>query len=518
MYHSPSKVKTKKRGLPPHVLYVLASALCLGLLVIMWNVYQLKMMQEAHFNGHGPYPGAQAQVAEASAGSVDSYRRPVVWIHAKHVNSGYLKHVMSVFERAGYIRGDAQSSWDVLWAHDYPFKELAAVMASLKPYQKVNHFPGTGFITNKVYLATSDIAYIPKAYQMPGQRDAFLVETKQNPDTLWVQKSSSHRGIKVKSIADLDLYAANTFIQQYISKPYLIDGKKFDLGFYVTLTSVDPLRVYVLHDEMLVRFCAKEYNPIDFGDVNKYVVGDDYTPVWKMPSLQKYYQEYNYNFMETMNGYWRSKGEDPDKVYRQIYEAIRGVFVSKYPQLLSAIQRHENKHVFFELMRFDFVLDEELNVFLMEVNMSPNLSSAHFTENIHLYERVVYNVLSVNGVARNVPSSLKNSDSRERGMQVSTKEILVKPDLCSSEKCFTCEKEECRICYKCLSPPQRLMLQDAFLEHNNRQSMRRVYPVAVAQDHAKYYDITSDGSLHENDQIMREWFIAKCAQDLSFCQ
>ncbi|XP_041469069.1 probable tubulin polyglutamylase ttll-15 isoform X2 [Lytechinus variegatus] len=518
MYHSPSKVRTKKRGLPPHVLYVLASALCLGLLVIMWNVYQLKMMQEAHFNGHGPYPGAQAQVAEASAGSVDSYRRPVVWIHAKHVNSGYLKHVMAVFERAGYIRGDAQSSWDVLWAHDYPFKELAAVMASLKPYQKVNHFPGTGFITNKVYLATSDIAYIPKAFQMPGQRDAFLVETKQNPDTLWVQKSSSHRGIKVKSIADLDLYAANTFIQQYISKPYLIDGKKFDLGFYVTLTSVDPLRVYVLHDEMLVRFCAKEYNPIDFGDVNKYVVGDDYTPVWKMPSLQKYYQEYNYNFMETMNGYWRSKGEDPDKIYSQIYEAIRGVFVSKYPQLLSAIQRHENKHVFFELMRFDFVLDEELNVFLMEVNMSPNLSSAHFTENTHLYERVVYNVLSVNGVARNVPSSLKNSDSRERGMQVSTKEILVKPDLCSSEKCYTCEKEECRICYKCLSPPQRLMLQDAFLEHNNRQSMRRVYPVAVTQDQAKFYDITSDRSLHENDQIMREWFIAKCAQDLSFCQ
>lgn len=516
MYHNPSKVKPKRRGLPPHVIYVLASALGLGLLVIMWNVYQLKVMQEAHFVGHGPYPGAQ--VAEASGGTVDSYRRPVVWIHAKHVNSGYLKHVMAVFERAGYIRGDAQSSWDVLWAHDYPFKELSAAMATLKPYQKVNHFPGTGYITNKVYLATSDIAYIPKAFQMPNQRDAFLLETKQNRDTLWVQKSSSHRGIKVKSVEELDLYAPNTFIQQYISNPYLIDGKKFDLGFYVTLTSVDPLRVYVLHDEMLVRFCPTVYNPIDFADVNKYVVGDDYTPVWKMPSLQKYYQDYNYNFMETMNAYWRSKGNDPERVYRQINEAIRGVFVSKYPQLVSALQRHENKRVFFELMRFDFVLDEELNVFLMEVNMSPNLSSAHFTDNIHLYERVVYNVLSVNGVARNVPFSLKNSDSKERGMQVSMKEILVKSDLCSSKSCNTCEQEECRICYKCLQPPQKMMLQDAYLEHNNRRSMRRVYPEAITHEQAKNYDISSDGSLHENDQIMREWFAAKCAQDLSYCQ
>ena len=41
------------------------------------------------------------------------------------------------------------------------------------------------------------------------------------------------------------------------------------------------------------------------------------------------------------------------------------------------------------MVRFDFALDEDLNVYLMEANMSPNLSSNHFAPNKLLYEQVV---------------------------------------------------------------------------------------------------------------------------------
>ena len=46
----------------------------------------------------------------------------------------------------------------------------------------------------------------------------------------------------------------------------------------------------------------------------------------------------------------------------------------------------------------DFVIDEDLKVYLMEANMSPNLSSAHFPANALLYEQVgsylIFNHLS----------------------------------------------------------------------------------------------------------------------------
>lgn len=50
------------------------------------------------------------------------------------------------------------------------------------------------------------------------------------------------------------------------------------------------------------------------------------------------------------------------------------------------------------MMRFDLIVDENLRVYLMEANMSPNLSSAHFPQNTLLYEQVIYNMLNLVGI------------------------------------------------------------------------------------------------------------------------
>ncbi|CAD5115239.1 DgyrCDS4231 [Dimorphilus gyrociliatus] len=386
----------KKIKRPSALFQIVIVALVLGSFVTFLNIYELRKLQMDHLNLHIANPEA---VSESF-----SKKSPVYWIFGKQIDSGYLDHVMRVLERVGYVRGTNNSNWDLLWAHDYPFGSVKG-LDSLKSHQMVNKFPGSGWITNKLSLATSNIKQAPKAFKIPSEKDAFFKYAKKYPLKKWVQKSNNHRGIRIRSVDELDFSTGNTFVQEYIDNPYLIDGKRFDIGIYTTLVSVDPLRVYIFDGDWLMRYCAKDYYPFDAADVKKYVVGDDYTPTWKMPSLKKAYTDLMFTHRESFFHFVRSKNDSVIKLTNQIHEAIRNVYISKVSSLIRSMSSYGGTSNFFEMVRFDFVVDKDLNVYLMEVNMSPNLSTAHFSQNRLLYEQVLYSMFSLTGVAKTVANN-----------------------------------------------------------------------------------------------------------------
>lgn len=451
----------------------------------------------------------------------EKVRKPTYWIYGEG-GEGQWVHVNKVLKRLGFDRvtENESSTADLLWAHDYPFTKLRSKILELKPHQKVNHYPGCGFLTNKVDLATSKLKYIPSAFKLPQDRDEFKTFAEKNPDKRFVVKHHQHRKIKIKRVEEIDFNDNLTFVQEFIENPLLVDGHKFDIGVYTIITSIDPLRLYIYYGDILFRYCPQKYYPFDPENVDKYIVGDDYIPTWEIPSLSRYYNALGYGMKASFDAFMRNSGKDPQTVWDQVEDAIRLAALAKEPLMKEVVQRFKNnKQAFFEMARFDLMVDANLKVYLMEANMSPNLSSAHFKQNFLLYEQVIYNVLNLVGVGHYLSrDSFMKRDHETEIMLSEYKNIMVNSEVCGAVPCSeTCAPVECQLCKPCLSNSDIADLHRAYREHVNRGDTKRIFPVEVIDVKKPIDDDESYQKLSPRNQLMTKWFRAKCSTDSNWC-
>lgn len=491
----------------------------------------------------------------------------VAVVSGRVLAGGHLSHVLAVFERFGFsvdttsfpANGSHSSSprgreFDVLWTHEYPFRLHDGRLRHLRPGQLVNHFPGSGFITSKVQLAVSAggeeasagrIRHVPRSFRLPRDAETLRQFALTDPSRLFVQKSNSHRNIHVRPFQQLDLQNSSTFVQEFVSRPLLIDGYKFDIGVYAVLTSVDPLRVYVYDGDVLLRFCTQRYHPFSSDREAAYVVGDDYLPTWKVPALSRYYSEQRLGHRGSLNAHLRDRGLSSRKLWSQVDAAIRSVYTSQESALRRAIEaRHgagsgagSSLGHYFELVRFDFLVDESLSVYLLEANMSPNLSSRKHPANRLLYEQLLYSVFSVVGAAGRTRPGLHHARTGPAAeMRLSEQQLAVLGRRCGSSPCSGAGEPLrcsglCRVCLACLSAEDRSSLLRAAREHFDRHQCRRLLPDLTLFSNSSSLLLHQDDDdaeweedswrlleqLSPTNQLQHIWFRAKCLTDRSWC-
>ena len=303
--------------------------------------------------------------------------------------------VKKLLEDNGFIQAKSNEPWTIAWSSGHI--KLNSY-EKLSRYQKMNHFPRSNELTRKdlLYKNLSKLKelfpgtkfdFLPESYILPNEYTFLKDKMDKNPNQFWIVKpvaSSQGRGIFLtQSINDIPSNH-QTIVSRYIINPFLINNKKFDLRIYAFVTSIVPLRIYRFK-EGLTRFSANNYN-LDVNDrcahltnyaVNKnnknYVQNEspfdvDYnSSKWTLTSLQQYLEEHNIN---------------SELVFSKIDDIIIKTFISSENNLINAISKYcAYQENCFELYGFDILLDENLNCWLMEVNLSPNL---HFDAAIDL--------------------------------------------------------------------------------------------------------------------------------------
>jgi hypothetical protein len=150
---------------------------------------------------------------------------------------------------------------------------------SLADEAKVNRLPGTQVICCKIKLAKRHqqfqqkfgktvFDFIPRTYSLLDERDEMLLDMMTNVSwdsksdgeplcnrKVWIVKPiglSRGRGIFLTdcpmNLPSTDKAGRGFLVQRYLTEPYLINNRKFDLRIYVLITGVDPLKVYIYKD------------------------------------------------------------------------------------------------------------------------------------------------------------------------------------------------------------------------------------------------------------------------------
>lgn len=94
-------------------------------------------------------------------------------------------------------------------------------------------------------------AYHPETYLLPEEADLHCEAAKSNLGSHWIIKArnlSGGQGAHVVKGPVKETQTADRIAQRYITEPYLLEGRKFNLRIYFVIVSTDPLEVHLWRD------------------------------------------------------------------------------------------------------------------------------------------------------------------------------------------------------------------------------------------------------------------------------
>ncbi|XP_071946932.1 tubulin polyglutamylase TTLL11-like [Antedon mediterranea] len=285
---------------------------------------------------------------------------------------------------------------------------------------QVNKFPGliglvkksqlTKLLYQMKQLFPTEFSFFPTSWIIPDEYHKFYQDVMkandENPNykpTFIVKPSEGSQGDGIYLITDpksvsIQGNIRQSIIQEYITRPLLLEKTKFDLRVYVLLASLNPLRIYISQEGM-ARFCTLHYEEPTNQNLNQvYMHLTNY-------SLNKH----SINFVHTDNldgGSKRTmksvlrtldeKGVNTDQLWCKIEAIVVKTITSLLPDLnvcyeLEIPAKRPAGPSCFQILGFDILITEDLEPMLLEVNANPSL-------------RLDYEYEASPGVVESVPS------------------------------------------------------------------------------------------------------------------
>eukprot|EP00347_Sterkiella_histriomuscorum_P005415 403356704 len=204
-----------------------------------------------------------------------------------------------------------------------------------------------------------------------GQQNVWIIKPGENTNRgCGIQVSNSLSEIQ-SLLSELKIKSQRTFIvQKYIEKPLLISGRKFDIRCYGLLTSINGVQKGYFYRDCYFRTSSKEYDIDDLSNRLIHLTND---------AIQKYsddYGKYENGNKLSINDFQRYLDINFPTLninfMRDIFTQIECLITDTYKAVYNKIDLDRTKNCF-ELFGYDFMIDENFRVYLIEANTNPCL-------------------------------------------------------------------------------------------------------------------------------------------------
>ncbi|XP_049735577.1 tubulin polyglutamylase TTLL7 isoform X2 [Elephas maximus indicus] len=235
-----------------------------------------------------------------------------------------------------------------------------------------------------------DYTFVPRTWIFPAEYTQFQnyvkeLKKKRKQKTFIVKPANGAMGHGISLIRNGDKLPSqdHLIVQEYIEKPFLMEGYKFDLRIYILVTSCDPLKIFLYHDG-LVRMGTEKYIPPNESNLTQlYMHLTNY-------SVNKHNEHFERDETENKGSkrsikwfteFLQANQHDVAKFWSDISELVVKTLIVAEPHVLHAYrmcrpgQPPGSESVCFEVLGFDILLDRKLKPWLLEINRAPSFGT-----------------------------------------------------------------------------------------------------------------------------------------------
>ncbi|CAF3333376.1 unnamed protein product [Rotaria socialis] len=277
--------------------------------------------------------------------------------------------------------------------------------------QMVNHIQGEDYFTTKVQLCQSLQTYekmsmtmqkrpqqflslneyVPQTFKLDEKNDRDAFFNIHKPGDVWICKPSGlNQGKGIYLVRDIEelkekfseidslekkkqilIKPMKRIVQHYIMNPLLINGKKFDIRCYMLISSVKPLLIF--YHSGYIRLSMFDF---DNNDENLLT---HLTNQYMQKKDPKYYdlKEETAWTMEQFNDYINknvalNKNLEQDWILNVLPKIIQRIMLNVIESIRMRLKRRVGC---FGLYGYDFMIDQDMKVWLIEINVNPALTT-----------------------------------------------------------------------------------------------------------------------------------------------